>query len=83
MSCCSSRRIIPAGNLRGAAPRYMPTAPNGAVVSHMIYSGTMLLSLRGPISGAVYRADPARRQLDVDPRDADALLRTGLFTPAT
>jgi hypothetical protein len=86
MSCCSGRRLIPAGNLRGAAPRHIPNAPagnlHGATVSHMVYNGVMLLSLRGPFSGAVYRADPEKRALDVDPRDADALLRTGLFTVA-
>jgi hypothetical protein len=46
------------------------------------YSGRADLALRGPVSGRIYQVGPAARRLAADPRDVDALLRTGQFSKA-
>jgi hypothetical protein len=80
MSCCSSQRnaarLSPI--LRAAVTVAQPQEP-AATNAKMRYIGKVPLSLRGPFSGVVYRIGPSQRTLDVDPRDLDAMMRTGLF----
>jgi hypothetical protein len=84
MPCCGSRRIELAARFH-AAPRALAESPDPirqeAVVA-LRYSGSAKLALRGPATGRVYRIGPRMRQLSADARDADALIRTGLFVPA-
>ena len=87
MSCCSRRRNVLATTpqLRAAtssppnAPQLAPGSAATSTARRLRYLRDTPLSLRGPFSGRVYRVDAASRFIDADARDAEPLLRTGLF----
>jgi hypothetical protein len=80
MSCCSGQRSAARSSpmLRAAAAVAQPKAVETSTVI-VRYTGTAPLALRGPFSGLVYRVGATHRAIEVDPRDLEALLRTGLF----
>jgi hypothetical protein len=76
-----------AATLPRPVPRLTPGtngAPAGPVRSMVAlrYSGKDKITLRGPISGRVYRFSGLEPALPVDAGDAAALLRSHLFRPA-
>lgn len=80
MSCCGKRRA----NLmqeqiarRVTAPRPAPPATDEP---QLRCRGGKALCLRGPHSGRAYRF-LSHTAINVDARDFEALLRTGLFEP--
>ena len=77
--CCSSHgaSITAALQLTAAA---LPTQPARGP-ARLRYLGLTALSLRGPFSGTVYNVAVSQAELQVDPSDLQALLRTGLFEP--
>ena len=84
MSCCGSARRQWAarhGSGRAAASPPEPPAPQNAVA--LRYGGGADMALRGPASGRIYRVGTDRRTLEADPRDAEALLATGLFVASS
>lgn len=80
MSCCSSQRRASSSSpmLRAAVAVAQPRAAESTVVT-LHYSGKTPLLLRGPFSGCVYRVGQSQKAVIVDPRDVEAMLRTGLF----
>jgi len=68
-----------------AAPRALAESPDPirqeAVVA-LRYSGSAKLALPGPGNRPDLSDRAADAQLSADARDADALIRTGLFVPA-
>ena len=80
MPCCSSQRSAARTSpiLHSAVTVAQPQVPAATNVN-MRYTGKVPLALRGPFSGSVYRIGPSQRTLDVDPRDLEAMMRTGLF----
>lgn len=80
MSCCSGgrRHFARESNLRAMPPDTpVPEKPPEMLLLH--YIGSHSMSLRGPVSGLVYRARPGARPMGVDSRDASAMVRSGLF----
>jgi hypothetical protein len=88
MGCCGDNRrtlsVEPANAPhRGWSASPAPNAPpaeiplNGADL-RLRYSGAGNILVKGPFSGRSY-SFAAGRSEQVDPRDGDALLRTGLF----
>ena len=79
MTCCSDRRARLAQGLRAAqsAPGQV-VAPGGRVTVQ--YRGPVPMVLRGTASGEIYRLSQADAAIEVDGRDAVALVRTGWFT---
>jgi hypothetical protein len=80
MSCCGKKRE--AMQLRRTVsvtprPASPPTRPRTPLVFHGI--GSYLVT--GPHSREVYRFSSRQPEQSVDARDAEALLRTGLFQP--
>ena len=57
------------------------TRPAAAVspASRLAYRGPVPMVLRGPGSRTLYRLTETGELVDVDPRDVEALLRTGWF----
>lgn len=88
MPCCGQKRaaLRPTGSrlrlgaLGQAPPR--PSAATGPVEVHLVYLANSAIRVRGAGTRRIYdfsSTDPVQR---VDPQDADALLRTGLFRTA-
>jgi hypothetical protein len=50
-----------------------------ALAAHVRYLGEVSLLLRGPASGHEYAFSTVARESLVDPRDAEAMVRSGLF----
>jgi hypothetical protein len=83
MSCCGQQRRAVRERFAGArrAPQIPPPAEALEAVP-LDYRGEAPLTLRGPVSGAVYSTGPAGARVLAHPGDAAALLATGLFAPA-
>jgi hypothetical protein len=85
MACCGGNRWAARDELtarqRAQFASVTPTAPTeqpaGATIG-LRHSGTTRLLVRGPMSGHAYSFGP-NEAVEVDARDADALLRTHLF----
>lgn len=93
MGCCNKRRalLLPGPASDGAvgpgAPPASPLAsppwqgPPGPDVP-MRLVGSERVRVEGAMSGRIYRASPAQRQISVCPLDQRALVRSGLFIEA-
>lgn len=57
-----------------AAPR-----PAGQPEQHLLFYGTERVSVRGPVTGALYLFSRQQPIQTVDPRDAVSMLKTRLF----
>ncbi len=86
--CCgslrSSLRAAPAPQKavsRRPPPVAGPAAPTQASVG-LAYAKDAPIQVRGPITGRAYAFPGAGETREVEPRDAAALLRTGLFRRA-
>ena len=79
MTCCGDRRAQLVQGLRAAqsAPGQV-VPPGGRSTVH--YRGPVPMVLRGTASGEIYRLAEADAAVEVDSRDAVALIRTGWFT---
>jgi hypothetical protein len=83
-TCCGGRRAALSGahtpTVRGAPqqPRRAEALP---AKQSLRYDGPVPMTLRAPASGTTYTLQQAGQQLAVDPRDVQALLHTGWFTP--
>jgi len=82
VSCCGSARmqITARYGATPTSPAPQPPLPEGAVP--LRYAGGADMALRGPASGRIYRVGRGNRALRADPRDAQALIATGLFVAA-
>lgn len=85
MSCCGSRRAaLKHGNgLRTAAAQptvATPLVPADAV--GLTYHGPVPMVLPSPAGGPPYAMEQPGQRIDVDARDAEALLHTGWFAAA-
>jgi hypothetical protein len=89
MSCCGEKRTRfrqsagppAAGERRSPIVAATPPAVPPAAGVRLRYRGGAA-TVRGPLTQRAYVFTPARPVQTVDPRDAPALLRTGLFRPA-
>jgi len=88
MGCCGNKRAAASAAARGqggsgslsrAAPTAMTAGRPADVVVRYIGGGPV--RVRGTASGRVYHSSPAAPLLQIDGRDAAALVRTGLFQP--
>jgi hypothetical protein len=78
MSCCGDRRARLAQGLRAAQSAPAQVVPPGARVT-LRYGGPVPMVLRGTASGEIYRLAKADSDVEVDGRDAAALIRTDWF----
>jgi hypothetical protein len=84
MGCCGQRRTVlrgAVGRLRLPAPAPSPaTAPEPrSETVRLVYITNAALRVRGTDTGRTYEFSAAHSTQVVHRRDADALLRTGLF----
>ena len=78
MTCCGDRRAQLVQGLRAAqSTPGQVVRPGGRSTVH--YRGPVPMVLRGTASGEVYRLAETDAAVEVDGRDAVALLRTGWF----
>lgn len=90
MSCCGRKT----SSSPVTAPAFAPASPRPAWTAspmpHAANVGTVLLRsrerarvlVRGPVTGRTYEFSAERPAQPVDPRDADALMRTTRFVRA-
>lgn len=84
MTCCGSKRAQAARSFptrRNTPPPFTPPAPKLNAIS-IRYTGERGLSLRGSSSGRVYVFATHGTTLEIDPRDAEILLRIRAFERA-
>ena len=79
MTCCGDRRARLAQGLRAAQSAPGQVVPPGGRIT-VRYRGPVPMVLRGTASGEIYRMAQADAAVEVDSRDAVALVRTGWFT---
>lgn len=78
MTCCGDRRARLSQGLRAAQSAPIQViAPEGRVTVR--YRGPVPMVLRGTASGEIYRLTEPDAAVEVDRRDAVALVRTGWF----
>ena len=78
MTCCGDRRAQLAQGLRAAQSAPGQAAPTGGRTT-VRYRGPAPMVLRGTASGEIYRLAQTDAPVEVDSRDAGALVRTGWF----
>lgn len=78
MTCCGDRRARLAQGLRAAQSAPGRVSPPGDRAT-VRYRGPVPMVLRGTASGEIYRLTEADTTVEVDSRDAVALIRTGWF----
>lgn len=94
MACCGQSRSSfrlesvrvstpPTAPPTSAAPAQRPPLHTGPASPSVIlhYTQDTPVLVRGPVSGREYRFSRSDPNHAVDARDADALVRTGLFAP--
>ena len=80
MTCCGDRRARLAQGLRAAQSAPGQVTPTGGRTA-VHYRGPAPMVLRGTESGEIYRLTQTDAPVEVDSRDAVALVRTGWFSP--
>jgi len=62
--------------------RQAEKASRGARPVRLRFTGTGTIAVKGPLTGKTYLASESNREIDVDPRDADEFIQSGIFSPA-
>ncbi|HSU35231.1 MAG TPA: hypothetical protein VLJ88_06195 [Propionibacteriaceae bacterium] len=78
MTCCGDRRARLTQGLRAAQSAPGRVSPTGGRTT-LRYRGPVPMVLRGTASGEIYQLTEADVAVEVDSRDAVALIRTAWF----
>ncbi len=81
MGCCGKAREADRGEYASVTPRVATPQPEHDGV-RVRYLGRSAIRIRGPRTGLICTFRPGEANQRIDRRDAEVLLRTGLFTLA-